>query len=112
MTPEGLTARFLDEPRWRADSSGRRNTRCLLPFMDGSEEFVQGIQDKAGVSGARHPPANDPADKRVDDEGHIDEALLRRYKREISVLKVSLALSNCPTRMASSTILAGLPQWL
>jgi hypothetical protein len=47
------------------------------------ECLLQGIQDKTGVSGARHSPANDPAGKRVDDEGHIDEALPRRYKREI-----------------------------
>src|SRR4051812_21420828 len=26
-----------------ADSSGRRNSLCLLPFIDGSEEFVQGL---------------------------------------------------------------------
>ena len=30
------------------------------------------------MSGARHSPANDPAGKRVDDEGHVDEALPRR----------------------------------
>ena len=42
------------------------------------ERLLQGIQDKAGVCGARYPPANDPPGKGFDDEGHIDEALPRR----------------------------------
>src|SRR3954464_15344886 len=34
--------RYGPQAYW-ADSSGRRNSLCLLPFMDGSEEFVQGL---------------------------------------------------------------------
>src|SRR4051812_22746227 len=39
-----------------ADSSGRRNTRCLLPCMDGFEEFVQSLGGRfpaKGLSGSR-----------------------------------------------------------
>src|SRR3982751_4724558 len=40
----------------RADSSDRRNTRCLLLCMDGSEEFVQSLGGRfpaKGLSGSR-----------------------------------------------------------
>ena len=47
------------------------------------ERLLQSIQDKAGVSGARHPPAHDAASEGVEDEGHIDEALPRRDIGEI-----------------------------
>ena len=48
-----------------------------------AERLLQGIQHEAGVSGARHPPADDPPGKGVDDEVHGDEALPSRHIREI-----------------------------
>src|SRR3954451_10835788 len=47
--------RYGPQAYW-ADSSGRRNTRCLLPCMDGSEEFVQSLGGRfpaKGLSGSR-----------------------------------------------------------
>src|SRR3954466_3934417 len=47
--------RYGPQAYWE-DSSGRRNTRCLLPCMDGSEEFVQSLGGRfpaKGLSGSR-----------------------------------------------------------
>ena len=39
--------------------------------------LLQGIEHEAGVRGARHTPAHDPAREDIDDEGDIDEAMPR-----------------------------------
>src|SRR3954453_20132264 len=39
------------------------------------ERLFQGIQDKAGLGRARHPPADDPPGEGIDDKGDIDEPL-------------------------------------
>src|SRR3954447_15173309 len=47
--------RYGPQAYW-ADSSGRRNTRCLPPCMYGSEEFVQSLGARfpvKGLSGSR-----------------------------------------------------------
>ena len=47
------------------------------------ERLLQGVEDEAGLGGAGHSPADDPAGKRVDDEGHVDEALPgRKWSRK------------------------------
>ena len=47
------------------------------------QRLLQGIEDEAGMGGARHPPADDPAGEDVDDEGHVHKAPPRRDVREI-----------------------------
>ncbi|MBP2449669.1 hypothetical protein JOH51_007177 [Rhizobium leguminosarum] len=54
--------------------------------VDGSpivESLFQGIEYEAGLGGSACPPADDAACERIDDEGHVNEALPSRHIREI-----------------------------
>src|SRR4051795_1595708 len=56
---------YLIETYW-ADSSGRRNTRCLLPCMDGSEEFVQSLGGRFPAKGLSRSRIEGERDGRKD----------------------------------------------
>ena len=76
ITPEpskSSASRAGTPPRGRSDFDG--------PAI--VERLLQGVEDEAGLGGAGHPPADDPAGERVDHEGHVDEALPRRDVGEI-----------------------------
>src|SRR5512134_2726642 len=51
-----------------------------LPVM---ESLLEGIEPEAGVGCARHPPADDAADRGVDHEGDADEARPGRDRGEV-----------------------------
>ena len=45
--------------------------------------LLQSIEYEAGMGGSACPPADDAGCERIDDEGHVNEALPSRHIREI-----------------------------
>jgi len=47
------------------------------------QRLLKSIEDKPGMGGPRHPPADDPLHEAVDDESDVDEALPGRDAGEV-----------------------------